>query len=696
MVAFFQQKIALLEGVGPDKAVLLQQELQIEAFGDLIQYYPFRYEDRSQFHTVSSLRTSLSDVQLKGFIRHIKSISANKERLVARFRDETGEMNLVWFRAPRWIRKQLQTDILYIAYGRVTIYHGKISMIHPELTLFTPGEQKYESILPVYYTTEKLRKYYLDSRGIARLQKNLLRRLPQVIEESMPDYLLKRHSMMRKREAILNVHLPKHYVELRRARFRLKFEELFCIQLQLLQLKHTRRVKEAGQALRDTSLLNQFYRHVLSFELTQGQKRVIKEIYRDLQSGRHMHRLLQGDVGSGKTIVALLSMLIVLGSGFQVAFMAPTEILAEQHYRELQQLLLTMGISVAILTGSTKPGERRKLLEDLAQGSLQILVGTHSLISDTVVFKNLGLTIIDEQHRFGVAQRANLWYKNVQYMPHVLTMTATPIPRTLAMTLYGDLDISVIDEMPAGRKPIKTLHYYDAQRLKVFQFIKEQIAQGRQAYIVYPLIEESTKLDYKNLLDGYESVCRAFPALPISIIHGKMQAANKDYEMQRFVKGETKIMVTTTVIEVGVNVPNANIIIIENAEYFGLAQLHQLRGRVGRNREQSFCILITDYQLNQKSRERIQAMMRTNNGFEIADIDLRLRGPGDLMGVRQSGTLNLKIADLSQDGKILEAAREAAQQVIQEDPMLTQPKHSGIKKQLSFVHSHVTNWSSIS
>ena len=695
MASFFQTKIEFLKGVGPHRAALLQQELQIESFGDLVQYYPFRYEDRTQFHTIATLQEDMPYAQLKGFIRSIKTIETGKKRLVAIFTDETGEITLVWFQKLAWIRKQLQPGVLYTVFGKLTIYQRQFSLIHPELEVYVPQQAQLQRIVPVYHTTEKLKTHHIDSRSLVKLQNNLLKQLPSRIAETIPNYLLQDYRLLGRKEALLNIHFPESHELLQKARFRLKFEELFYIQLQLLQLKQVRVEKQPGQVFEDTGLLSQFYRTSLPFELTQAQKRVVKEIYQDLRGGKQMNRLLQGDVGSGKTMVAFLSMLIVLGSGAQVAMMAPTEILAEQHYKRLAPFATAMNISIAILTGSTKPSERREILADLAQGTLQILVGTHALISDTVAFKHLGLAIIDEQHRFGVAQRAKLWQKNQHVIPHVLIMTATPIPRTLAMTLYGDLDVAVIDEMPAGRKPIKTMHYYDAQRLKVFQFLKEQIARGRQAYIVYPLIEESTKLDYKNLFDGYESICRAFPEVPISIIHGRMSAADKDYEMQRFIKQETKIMVATTVIEVGVNVPNAGVMVIENAEYFGLAQLHQLRGRVGRGSEQSYCILMTDYKLNEKSRERIRTMVRTNDGFEIADVDLRLRGPGDLMGVQQSGVLKLKIADLGQDGRILQVAREAAKRVIREDPMLMQPEHLSIKKQLDCIRDNKMNWGDI-
>lgn len=695
MASPFHTKIEYLKGVGPNRAVVLQQELQIYTFGDLIQHYPFRYEDRTQLHTIAELQEDLPYVQLKGSIRYVKSIETGKRRLIASLQDETGEIKLVWFQKLQWICKQLQIGAMYTVFGKPTAYHGQISLVHPELEVSVPTQEQSQPIFPVYHTTEKLKLYYLDSKSLAKLQRNLLQQLPSHVTETIPDYLRQRYNMVGRKEALLNIHFPESYKSLQEARFRLKFEELFYIQLRLLQLRQIRVEKQPGQVLQNASLLTQFYHTSLPFELTQAQKRVVKEIYQDLCTGKRMNRLLQGDVGSGKTMVAFLSMLIALGSGAQVAMMAPTEILAEQHYKRLHQLATPMNISIAILTGSTRPSERKAILTALEQGTLQIIVGTHALISATVAFKNLGLAIIDEQHRFGVMQRAKLWQKNQHYMPHVLIMTATPIPRTLAMTLYGDLDVSIIDEMPAGRKPIKTLHYYDAQRLKVFQSLREQIAKGRQAYIVYPLIEESTKIDYKNLMDGYESICRAFPRTPISIIHGKMRTADKDYEMQRFVRGETKIMVATTVIEVGVNVPNASFMMIENAEYFGLAQLHQLRGRVGRGSEQAYCILMTDYKLNDKSRERIQTMVRTNDGFEIADVDLKLRGPGDMMGVQQSGALDLKIADLGKDGKILQAAREAAKQVIREDPMLTHPKHLGIKTQLDFIHSNATNWSSI-
>ncbi|MEO1300827.1 MAG: ATP-dependent DNA helicase RecG [Bacteroidota bacterium] len=691
---FFQTKIEFLKGVGPNRALLLQEELGISTFSDLIQHFPFRYEDRTEFHTIATLKDDLPSVQLKGFIRCSQSPSVDRGKLIASLQDDTGELKLIWFQKIQWARKQLKPGVLYIVFGKPTIYRGYRALVHPELAIATP-EQLQQAVIPVYHTTERLKEYYLDSRGIRRLQKNLTTQLPTTMADSLPTYLQQQYRMISKREALINIHFPENPTLLERARFQLKFEELFYIQFQLLQLRQINREKHVAEIFNDISLLRSFYEKQLPFTLTQAQKRVVKEIYADLRSGKQMNRLLQGDVGSGKTIVAFLAMLIVLGSGGQVALMAPTEILSEQHYQVLQQLAAGTHVRVALLTGSTKHAERKKTLEALAAGTLHMLVGTHALINEQVIFKNLGLAIIDEQHRFGVAQRAKLWQKEQAQAPHVLIMTATPIPRTLAMTLYGDLDISVIDGMPPGRQPIKTFHYYDAQRLRVFHFMSREIAAGRQVYVIYPLIEEADKLDYKNLMDGYESICRAFPDTPISIIHGRMKAADKDFEMQRFTRGQTKIMVSTTVVEVGVNVPNANIMVIENAEYFGLSQLHQLRGRVGRSTQQAYCILMTHYKLSPKSRERIRTMLDTHDGFKIADQDLRLRGPGDLMGIQQSGMPRLKIAELSQDVKILQAARQAAEKIIREDPTLDRPEHSSIKRYLDLIYKHKENWGSI-
>lgn len=689
----FQTPIEYLKGVGPKKSVLLQKELQIYTLADLIQYYPFRYEDRSSFHKVVDIQEELSYVQLKGYIQSPKIVTKGKKRLVAQLKDDTGIVTLIWFQKITNILKQLKTDVPYQVFGKPNVYNGIYTLVHPELEIFNPTQLEDKNLIPVYHTTEKLKTNYIDSKYIRRLQKTLVDQFPTHLTDPMPEYLRNQYKIIDKKTALLNIHFPTDREILQKARFRLKFEELFYIQLRLLQLRQLRLEKQTGEPYTNIHLLNQFYETKLPFPLTEAQKRVVKEIYADLRSGKQMNRLLQGDVGSGKTIVAFLAMLIVIGSGAQVAMMAPTEILTEQHYKKLKEYAEPFSIRIAILTGSTKSSERKIILNELATGKLQIIVGTHSLINEAIVFHKLGLAIIDEQHRFGVMQRAKFWQREADIAPHVLIMSATPIPRTLAMTLYGDLDVSTIDEMPVGRKPIKTVHYYDAQRLRVFQFIKDQINLGRQVYIVYPLIEESDKMDYKNLMDGYESVCRSFPNMPLSIVHGKMKAADKEYEMQRFAKGETKIMVATTVIEVGVNVPNASVMVIENADRFGLSQLHQLRGRVGRGQDQAYCILMTDYKLNRKSRERIQALVSTNNGFEIADMDLRLRGPGDLMGLQQSGALELKIADLSQDSHILYMAREAAKEIVKKDPSLENPHHRTLKSLLE--HTKHTTWGNI-
>ena len=696
MPSFLQTSLAYLSGVGPTKATLLQKELQLYTFEDLLQHYPFRYEDRSQLYAIRAINADMPAVQFKGHITHINTVQGKKKRLVARFKDDTGDITLLWFQGLQWITKKLQTGVEYMVFGKPTAYGHQFSIVHPEIEVATPQNLQEKTLRPVYHTTEKLKVRYLDSKALARLQQHLLKKAVGHMTETLPVSLLQQYKLLNKEEALCNIHFPKDQSVLQKARLRLKFEELFYVQVQLLQHKQVRVEKQPGQVFQGTQLLNRFYHQYLPFSLTGAQQRVVKEIYHDLKSGHQMNRLVQGDVGSGKTMVAFLSMLICIGSDAQVAMMAPTEILAEQHYKGLQDFARSLNISIALLTGSTPRKQRREMIEALQTGNIQLLVGTHALLNTEVAFKQLGLAVIDEQHRFGVAQRAQLWTKNQDSFPHVLVMTATPIPRTLAMTLYGDLDVSVIDEMPAGRKLIKTFHYYDTQRLKAFGLLKQEIEKGRQVYMVYPLIEESEKMEYKNLMDGYESICRAFPEFPVSIIHGQMSATDKEYEMQRFAQGETKIMVATTVIEVGVNVPNATVMVIENAERFGLAQLHQLRGRVGRGSEQSYCILMTDVKLSSNSRERIQTMVRTNNGFEIADVDLQLRGPGDLLGIQQSGLLDLKIADLSQDSKILQAARTAAQQLLEEDPKLEQPQNLPVKTTLAHIRSHTVNWGNIS
>ncbi|MBK5277241.1 MAG: ATP-dependent DNA helicase RecG, partial [Bacteroidia bacterium] len=662
MANFFDTSIEFLKGVGPQRAALLQKELNLFTFGDLIQYYPFRFEDRTKFYTVKEVNETMPFVQIKGKINNMGIVGGGfKKRLVASFTDGTGDLELVWFQGINWTLEKIKPGIDYIIFGKPNRFGRTLSIAHPEIEPITLKSEKggfparpAGGLQPVYSLTEKLKTRHLDSKFISKLQQEILRAAQPHIRETLPDTLLKKYNFLPKKAALLNIHFPQSLEQLSQAQQRLKFEELFFIQLQLLKLKIVRQEKFKGQVFNDTAILTTFYKDHLPFALTEAQKKVIREIYTDMKSGKQMNRLLQGDVGSGKTIVAFICMLLVIGSDAQAALMAPTEILSQQHFINLKKYADQVGITIALLTGSTKKSARKILNEQLQSGELKILVGTHALIEDKVQFNNLGLAVIDEQHRFGVAQRSKLWQKNSGLYPHVLVMTATPIPRTLAMTLYGDLEISVIDELPKGRKPIKTTHRYDSHRLQVNGFIKQQVEEGRQIYIVYPLIDESEKLDLKHLMDGYESITRAFHELPISILHGKMKPEAKEFEMARFVKGETKIMVATTVIEVGVDVPNASVIIIESAERFGLSQLHQLRGRVGRGADQSYCILITDYKISADSKIRIETMVRTNNGFEIAETDLRLRGPGDLIGTQQSGLLDLTIADLSKDQQILQ------------------------------------------
>ncbi|MBX9853571.1 MAG: ATP-dependent DNA helicase RecG [Cytophagaceae bacterium] len=695
MSKFFETKIEFLKGIGPQKASSLNTELRIFTFGDLIQHYPFRYEDRSQFYKIKDLSDELSAVQIKGQIKSVTAVTKGKKRIVATFADDTGTMELIWFQGFKWIAKSLKTNVDLIVYGKPNLYGRKFSIAHPEIELPTESVLT-KGLQPVYNTTEKLKNKFLDSKAIGKHMQTLLETAPQHITETLPDYLIQKFKLISKREAVVNIHFPKNQKLLDEAKRRLKFEELFYVQLKLLKLKVTRKRDYQGMVFKNIPTLNNFYNEHLPFELTNAQKKVIREIYKDLCSGKQMNRLLQGDVGSGKTIVAFICMLMAIDNGAQGCLMAPTEILADQHYKGLKEFADKLNISISLLRGSTKQKERKIIHEQLESGELKIIIGTHALIEDVVKFNNLGLCIIDEQHRFGVAQRAKLWKKNTGTPPHVLVMTATPIPRTLAMTLYGDLDVSVIDELPAGRKPIKTIHQYDKNRLKIFGFMKEQIELGRQVYIVYPLIEESEMVDFKNLMDGYESISRAFPEYQISIVHGKMKPDAKEFEMSRFLKNETQIMVATTVIEVGVNVPNASVMIIENAERFGLSQLHQLRGRVGRGADQSYCILMTDFKISRESKTRIETMVRTNNGFEIADVDLKLRGPGDLAGTQQSGVLDLLVSDLSQDAAILQASRDVATEILEEDPSLDLPKNKNIKMHIESLSKTAVNWSRIS
>ena len=697
MAGFFDTPIEYLKGVGPQRAALLNKELKIFTYADLIQHYPYRYEDRTRFYSITELNDEMSYVQIKGQVTKKEQVGAGfKKRLVVHFSDGVGEVELVWFQGINWINEKISQGQQYIVFGKPSRYGSRFNIAHPEIELLTAGNEKGGGFQPVYPLTEKLKTRHLDSKTISKLMRELLGFAKDRIRETLPSEMMREYQLLDKHSALINIHFPENYDVLSKAQKRLKFEELFYIQLRLLKLKIIRQDKFKGQVFSDASIVTEFYKNHLPFDLTDAQKKVIREIYADLRSGKQMNRLLQGDVGSGKTIVAFICMLLIVGGKAQCTLMAPTEILAQQHYGNLKKYADAMQITIALLTGSTKKTERKNIHEALVKGDLKIVIGTHALIEEEVRFNNLGLAVIDEQHRFGVAQRSKLWEKNAAYMPHVLVMTATPIPRTLAMTLYGDLDISVIDQLPKGRKPIKTVHKFDANRLEVQGFMREQISAGRQIYVVYPLIEESEKLDLKDLMDGYESVCRAFPDVAISIVHGKMKAEAKDFEMARFVKGETKIMVATTVIEVGVDVPNASVMIIENAERFGLSQLHQLRGRVGRGAEQSYCILMTDYKLGMEAKTRIQTMVRTNNGFEIAETDLKLRGPGDLLGTQQSGVLDLLIADLGKDGQLLQQARESAIKMLETDPDLTNPANRVVKVQIESTRSNAMNWSRIS
>ncbi|WP_417352106.1 ATP-dependent DNA helicase RecG [Flavobacterium alkalisoli] len=675
--------IEYLKGVGPARGELLRKELGIHKYGDLINLYPNRYIDRTRYYRINELQNSNSEVQIVGKVVNIKTVEQKRgKRLVATFTDNTGQMELVWFQGHKWIRENIKINVPYVIFGKVSSFNGVFNMAHPEMELLTEHEQSLRSAMqPIYPSTEKLTQRGITNKVVNKIMQQLFIETQALFKETLPANLIQELALIPKNAALFNIHFPKSQEILAKAQFRLKFEELFFIQLQLITKNLIRKHKIKGHAFDKVGeMFNGFYQKHLPFELTNAQKRVLKEIRNDMGQPAQMNRLLQGDVGSGKTIVALMSMLLALDNGFQACLMAPTEILANQHFSGLSELAKPLNLNIKILTGSTKTSERKIIHEELENGTLDIIIGTHALLEDKVQFKNLGLAIIDEQHRFGVEQRSKLWKKN-EIPPHILVMTATPIPRTLAMSLYGDLDISVIDELPPGRKPIKTVHRYDSNRLKVWAFLKEEIAKGRQVYIVYPLIQESEKMDYKDLMDGYESISRDFP-LPqysVSIVHGQMKPAEKDSEMERFSKGKTNIMVATTVIEVGVNVPNASVMVIESAERFGLSQLHQLRGRVGRGAEQSYCIMMTGGKLSNDSKVRMDTMVRTNDGFEIAEVDLKLRGPGDIMGTQQSGVLNLQIADLVKDREILQMARHFAIRLLKDDPNLNRPEHAALK-----------------
>lgn len=671
--------------MGERRADLLGSELGIFTCADLLHHFPFRYQDCSVFYEIAALSEQLPFVQIKGVVRQIERIGeGKKKRLEVRFADATGEMNLVWFAGAKWVAEKLKIGEAYVAIGKPNKYGRYFSIAHPEFELLRVYEEKTQQkgLLPVYRTTEKLKKASLNSRAIARMMSVLLNAVADDIHECLPDSIMRACGFISRQEAMLQAHFPENTTALIQAQNRLKFEELFFVQIRLYAAKSKQKQTFKGQVFSKLDQLHNFYHNHLPFALTDAQKRVIREIFTDLRSGKQMNRLLQGDVGSGKTIVAFIVMLIAVNNQAQACLMAPTEILAQQHYEGLRVFSDKIGITLGLLTGSTKTKARREIDAQLRSGALNIIVGTHALLEDKVDFKNLGLCVIDEQHRFGVAQRAKLWKKQSVAHPHILVMTATPIPRTLAMTLYGDLDLSVIDTLPPGRKPIKTLHYYESSRLRVFGFLQQQIDLGRQVYIVYPLIEESAKLDYNNLMDGYESIRRTFPKVPLSIVHGKMKPADKAFEMTRFVEGKTKIMVATTVIEVGVNVPNASVMLIENAEKFGLSQLHQLRGRVGRGHAQSFCLLMSSLKLSKEAKIRLKTMVRTNNGFEIADTDLKLRGPGDLEGTKQSGILDFKFADLGKDLEVLQKARHFAEKILEDDPQLLDKKHQGVRNRI--------------
>lgn len=695
-----QTSIEYLKGIGPNRAQLLREELNIRTYQDLLHFFPHRYIDRSKLYALNALPKTNAEIQIKGEIIAIKTVAQKRgKRLVATFTDGHSSIELVWFRGHKWIQEQLKKGVVYIAFGRLSWYGSQASIPHPELTLESETKATYTNALhPVYPSTEKLTNKGISQRIMKQMMQNLFTLIHNQFQENLPDYFLKELQLISRAQAIVNVHFPKDLNILAQAQRRLKFEELFYIQLQLIQKNRLQKQKIRGypfEKVGDT--FSTYFNDFLPFQLTKAQQRVVKEIRQDMGTGKQMNRLLQGDVGSGKTMVALLSMLITIDNNFQACLMAPTEILAQQHYHSIGEALGEMPLNVALLTGSIKGNERQVLFDQLQDGTINILIGTHALIEDKVRFKNLGLAIIDEQHRFGVAQRAKLWKKNT-LPPHVLVMTATPIPRTLAMSVYGDLDISIIDELPPGRKDIKTVLRTDANRLDVFRFLRDEISKGRQVYIVYPLIQESEKMDYKDLMDGYESLARSFP-LPqyqISIVHGQMKPKDKDYEMQRFVQGKTQIMVATTVIEVGVNVPNASVMIIESAERFGLSQLHQLRGRVGRGADQSYCILMSGKKRSAEAQTRLQTMVQTNDGFEIAEVDLRLRGPGDLMGTQQSGVLQLKIADLLKDQEVLKTARHFAQNVVQKDPDLSADEHLRLRQTYAKIAAHKNIWNYIS
>ena len=699
MLDLSTRDIKYLPGVGPQRASLLAKELNIVSFKDLLYYFPYKYVDRSRIYTIREIDGNMPYIQLRGKFLSFETFGEGRQRrLVGHFSDGTGVMDAVWFQGLKFVMGKIKAGVEYIIFGKPTVFGGRINVAHPdvdeadELTVGNMGLQ------PYYNTTEKMKRMLINSHAVEKLMRNLFNAIQrEPFEETLSPWMVESFHLMPLAEALYNIHFPQNPELLRKAQYRHKFEELFYVQLNILRYTKERRNKFRGLPFEHVGeIFNTFYSKNLPFQLTGAQKRVIKEMRRDMGSGRQMNRLLQGDVGSGKTLVALMTMLIALDNGYQACMMAPTEILANQHYETICRFLAGMNVRVELLTGNVKGKRRETILKDLLTGDVKILIGTHAVIEDTVNFSSLGLVVIDEQHRFGVAQRAKLWSKNI-YPPHVLVMTATPIPRTLAMTLYGDLDVSVIDELPPGRKPIQTVHQFDNRRASLYAFIRKQIEAGRQIYIVYPLIQESEKMDIKNLENGYTNICEEFPEYRVSKVHGKMKPAEKDAEMQRFLAKQTQIMVATTVIEVGVNVPNASVMVIENAERFGLSQLHQLRGRVGRGADQSYCILVTGYKLSEETRKRISIMVETNDGFEIAEADLKLRGPGDLEGTQQSGVaFDLKIADIARDGQLLQYVRDIAERLLDEDPQCENPKNQVVWQQLKELRKKNVNWAVIS
>lgn len=699
MVDLLQTKIEFLKGVGPKRAELLNKELSIFTYQDMLDHFPFRYVDKSKVHKVNQICSDAVYYQLVGTVSNMQSFGSPRvTRITATFTDETGSVELVWFQGLKWIRSRFRPGMKYLIFGKANFFNNRYSFVHPEVDDYNPNDLVVgESLQGVYYTTQKLSNIGLGSRQIANIIKTLLPQVVDIIPEVLPQSLVIKDNLMSRKEAYYKIHLPSSDQDVEKATSRLKYDEYFFFQLRMLLHKKDRQINTMSVVFDKVGdYFNTFYKEHLPFPLTGAQKRVIKEIRADLKTGHQMNRLLQGDVGSGKTIVALMIMLLALDNGYQAALMAPTEILATQHYESVTDQLKGMNINVALLTGSTKTAERRNILEQLADGSVNIIIGTHALIEDKVVFKNLGLCIVDEQHRFGVAQRARFWEKT-SMPPHTLVMTATPIPRTLAMTQYGDLDVSKIDELPPGRKPVKTIHLYQESRLAIISFMKRQIAEGRQIYVVYPLIKESEKMDLINLKEGYEALLRDFPEpeYRICVVHGQMKADDKDFEMQRFVKHQAHIMIATTVIEVGVNVPNASVMIIENADRFGLSQLHQLRGRVGRGSDQSYCILVTDHKLTGEGKKRMATMVSTNDGFEIAEADLLLRGPGETQGTRQSGQVEMKLGDLTKDEPLIRHTRRMVSLLLESDPLLSKPEHAATKRYFDMYYSQDFDWGRI-